>query len=199
MFQLIVGRTLFSLATLLFVGLILFALTRAGPGSPARIVLGADATNEQLAVFEHQNGLDRPVLVQYAAWIERVALHGDFGRSFVSSRNVATEIANALPVTLSVVCFAFAIAVTFGLAIGVIAALSPGGIFDRLTRLGTVVGLSIPAFWLGIVLIRYVAVELRWLPPGGLCPHRRGSCLICRPSRCRPCLSPFITSLCWPE
>src|SRR6476659_5847194 len=128
MFQLIVGRTLFSLATLLFVGLILFALTRAGPGSPARIVLGADATNEQLAVFEHQNGLDRPVLVQYAAWIERVALHGDFGRSFVSSRNVATEIANALPVTLSVVCFAFAIAVTFGLAIGVIAALSPGGI-----------------------------------------------------------------------
>jgi peptide/nickel transport system permease protein len=174
MFQLIVGRTLFSLATLLFVGLILFALTRAGPGSPARIVLGADATNEQLAVFEHQNGLDRPVLVQYAAWIERVALHGDFGRSFVSSRNVATEIANALPVTLSVVCFAFAIAVTFGLAIGVIAALSPGGVFDRLTRLGTVVGLSIPAFWLGIVLIRFVAVELRWLPPGGYMPASAG-------------------------
>lgn len=174
MIQLIVGRTLFSLGTLLFVGLVLFALTRAGPGSPARIVLGADATVEQLAVFERENGLDRPMLVQYGAWIERVALHGDFGRSFVSSRDVAAEISNALPVTLSLVCLAFGISVTFGVGIGITAALYPGGLFDRLTRLGTVIGLSIPAFWLGIVLIRFIAVDLRWLPPGGYIPTSMG-------------------------
>jgi len=167
------GRVLSSIGTLLFVGLALFLLTRAGSGSPARIVLGIDATAQQIAEFDHQHGLDRPVLEQYAVWITDLA-HGDFGRSFVTGRDVAGEIVEALPITLAIVLLAFAIAVVFGLAIGVRAALHPGGMFERLTRLGTVAGLSIPAFWLGILLIRFVAVGLRWLPPGGYAPLSAG-------------------------
>jgi peptide/nickel transport system permease protein len=167
------GRVLSSIGTLLFVGLALFVLTRAGSGSPARIVLGIDATPQQMAAFDHQHGLDRPVLEQYGVWIAGLA-HGDFGRSFVTGRDVAGEIVEALPVTLAIVLLAFAIAVVFGVAIGVRAALHPGGMFDRLTRLGTVAGLSVPAFWLGILLIRFVAVGLRWLPPGGYAPLSAG-------------------------
>ncbi len=173
MLRLVAGRIVSSIGTLFFVGLALFALTRSGPGSPARIVLGADANAEQIAQFEQAHGLDQPFLAQYATWLRDV-LRGDFGKSFVTGRDVATEIVNALPVTLSIVLFAFAIALVFGIGIGILAALRPGGAFDRLSRFASVLGLSIPAFWLGIVLIRFVAVDLRWLPPGGYQPLSAG-------------------------
>ncbi|HKU94626.1 MAG TPA: ABC transporter permease [Vineibacter sp.] len=173
MFRLLAGRFFASLGTLFFVGLVLFALTRAGPGSPARIVLGADATADQIAQFEQIHGLDRPFLEQYITWLVDV-LGGDFGKSFVTGRDVAGEIAGALPVTLSIVLFAFIIALVVGIGIGILAALRPGGPFASVTRLSVVLGLSIPAFWLGIVLIRFVAVELRWLPPGGYAPLSAG-------------------------
>lgn len=173
MLRLVAGRIVSSIGTLLFVGLALFALTRSGPGSPARIVLGADATSEQIAQFEHAHGLDRPFLSQYAAWLGDV-MRGDFGKSFVTGRDVAAEIANALPVTLAIVLFAFLIALVFGIGIGVLAALKPGGVFDRVSRFASVLGLSIPAFWLGIVLIRFLAVDLRLLPPGGYFPLAAG-------------------------
>ena len=173
MLRLLASRAASSVGTLLFVGLLLFALTRAGPGSPARIVLGADATAEQVQQFETANGLDRPFLVQYGDWLSNV-LRGDIGKSFVTSRDVATEIAASLPITLSIVLLAFAIALVFGIGIGVATALRPNGVLDRTARLVTVLGLSIPAFWLGIVLIRFLAVDLRWLPPGGYLPLSAG-------------------------
>jgi peptide/nickel transport system permease protein len=173
MLRLVAGRIVSSIGTLLFVGLALFALTRSGPGSPARIVLGADATAEQIAQFEQAHGLDRPFLSQYAAWLGDVT-RGDFGKSFVTGRDVAAEIVNALPVTLAIVLFAFLIALVFGIGIGVLAALKPGGAFDRISRFASVLGLSIPAFWLGIVLIRFLAVDLRLLPPGGYVPLSAG-------------------------
>lgn len=173
MLRLVAGRIVSSIGTLLFVGLALFALTRSGPGSPARIVLGADATAEQIAQFEQAHGLDQPFLSQYAAWLGDV-MRGDFGKSFVTGRDVASEIVNALPVTLAIVLLAFLIALVFGIGIGVLAALKPGGAFDRISRFASVLGLSIPAFWLGIVLIRFFAVDLRLLPPGGYFPLSAG-------------------------
>ncbi|RYE34668.1 MAG: ABC transporter permease [Hyphomicrobiales bacterium] len=173
MLRLVAGRILSSIGTLLFVGLALFALTRSGPGSPARIVLGADATAEQIAQFEQSHGLDRSFLAQYGAWLGDV-LRGDFGKSFVTGRDVAAQVADALPVTLAIVLFAFVIALVVGIGIGVLAALKPGGAFDRISRFASVLGLSIPAFWLGIVLIRFLAVDLRLLPPGGYAPLSTG-------------------------
>jgi peptide/nickel transport system permease protein len=173
MLRLVAGRVASSVGTLLFVGLVLFALTRAGPGSPARIVLGADATVAQISQFEHEHGLDRPFLAQYADWLGHV-LRGDFGTSFVTGRDVTTEIAGGLPVTLSIVMLSFLIALVGGIGVGTVAALRPDGLFDRLSRVSTVLGLSIPAFWLGIVLIRLLSVDLRWLPPGGYAPLSDG-------------------------
>jgi peptide/nickel transport system permease protein len=173
MLRLVAGRIVSSIGTLLFVGLALFALTRSGPGSPARIVLGADATTEQIAQFEQTHGLDRPFLSQYAAWLGDIT-RGDLGKSFVTGRDVASEIVNALPVTLAIVLLAFLIALIFGVGIGVLTALKPGGAFDRVSRFASVLGLSIPAFWLGIVLIRFLAVDLRLLPPGGYVPLSAG-------------------------
>jgi peptide/nickel transport system permease protein len=107
------------------------------------------------------------VLAQYADWVADVALRGEFGTSFVTGRQVSAEVAAGLPVTLSIVLLAFAIAVGLGIPLGVATALWPGGWFDRGTRVLTVAGLSVPAFWLGLLLIRLFAVDLRWLPPGG--------------------------------
>jgi peptide/nickel transport system permease protein len=173
MLWLLVVRVASSVGTLLFVGLVLFALTRLGPGSPARIVLGANATVEQVTQFEHDHKLDRPFLAQYADWLSGVA-KGDLGVSFVTGRNVAAEIAELLPVTMSIVLLSFSIALVVGIGVGAFAALQPGGICDRATRIGAVFGLSIPAFWLGILLIRLFAVDLRLLPPGGYAPLSAG-------------------------
>ncbi len=79
MIRLFLRRAGFSLLALLLVSLVLFVLTRAIPGSPARMVLGFDATDAQIQQFDHDNGLDRPVVVQYAVWVSRLALHGDLG------------------------------------------------------------------------------------------------------------------------
>lgn len=173
MLRLLCVRIASSVGTLLFVGLVLFALTRSGPGSPARIVLGADAAADQISEFEHEHGLDQPFLAQYADWLLDVA-RGDFGTSFVTGRNVAAEIAASLPVTMSIVLLAFVIALVGGIGIGAFAALRPGGVCDHVTRVGAVFGLSIPAFWLGILLIRIFAVDLRLLPPGGYAPLSAG-------------------------
>lgn len=174
MLRIVAGRVASSVLTLLAVGLVLFLLTRLGPGSPARIVLGAEATESQVARFLADHGLDRPVLTQYADWVAGVATRGEFGTSFVTGRPVSAEIAAGLPVTLSIVGLAFAIALGLGVALGVISALKPGGWFERGLRVATTLGLSIPAFWLGLLLIRTFAVELMVLPPGGWVPPSAG-------------------------
>src|SRR5271168_4813129 len=99
MLGLLLRRAGFSLLSLFLVTSCLFILTRAIPDSPARIVLGQDASEGQISQFEHDHGLDRPVLVQYAAWVEDVVLRGDLGRSFITGRPVGPDIAATLPVT----------------------------------------------------------------------------------------------------
>src|SRR5579862_2087302 len=103
-------RAGFSLMSLLLVSFCLFVLTRAIPDSPARIVLGMDATPAQVARFEQDHGLDRPVVVQYAVWLGGIVSHGDLGRSFITGRSVGEEISRTLPVTLELVVVAFCLA-----------------------------------------------------------------------------------------
>ncbi len=174
MLRIVAGRVAASAGTLLAVGLALFLLTRLGPGSPARIVLGADATEAQVARFESDHGLDQPILAQYASWVADVALRGEFGTSFVTGRAVSDEVVAGLPVTLSVVGLAFAMALALGLPLGVMSALKPGGWMERGLRVVTTLGLSVPAFWLGLLLIRLFAVDLMVLPPGGWIPPSAG-------------------------
>ena len=171
---LLARRAGFSLLSLVLVSLCLFALTRAIPDSPARIVLGQDATEAQVAEFEHDHGLDRAVAVQYASWVSGILLRGDLGRSFITGRDVGGEISKTLPVTLELVVIAFSFACVLSLAAGTASALLRDTVVDYGVRLVAVLGVSVPGFWLALVLIMAFAVDREWFPPGGFTPLSAG-------------------------
>lgn len=174
MLALILRRTGFSLFSLLVVSLILFVLTRSIPDSPARIVLGDDVTEAQVAAFDAQYGLDRPIIVQYFAWLERLVLHGDLGQSFTTRLHMNAEVAATLPVTLELVSIAFVIAFTLSLTLGTLSAVFRDSLIDYGARLIAVLGVSIPGFWLALILVLALAVERDWFPPGGFVPLSEG-------------------------
>jgi peptide/nickel transport system permease protein len=174
MLRMLIDRLAFSILALLFVGLLLFVLTRGVPGSPARVALGLDATDTQIAQFEKDHGLDRPVAEQYIRWLGQLVLHGDFGRSFVTGRSMNALLTETLPITLELVLFAFAFAVVVALPIGVLSAVYEGSWIDHAARIIAVIGVSVPGFWLGLMLIRFPAVEFGWFPPGGFVPLSDG-------------------------
>src|ERR1700682_2567777 len=115
---LLLRRAGFSLLSLLLVSACLFLLTRSIPDSPARIVLGQDATEAQAMQFEREHGLDRSVSVQYARWVTGIIARGDLGRSFITGRAVGGEIARTLAVTLGLVVIAFSFACVLSIVTG---------------------------------------------------------------------------------
>src|SRR3984893_5231507 len=188
MLRMLIDRLAFSILALLFVGLLLFVLTRGVPGSPARVALGLDATDTQTAQFEKDHGLDRPVAEQYIRWLGQLVLHGDFGRSFVTGRSMNALLTETLPITLELVLFAFAFAVAVALPIGVLSAVYEGTWLDHAARIFAVIGVSVPGFWLGLMLIRFPAVEFGWFPPWRLrsaVGRARGASAVHRPARLR--------------
>ncbi|MGO9945498.1 MAG: ABC transporter permease [Steroidobacteraceae bacterium] len=174
MLSLLVRRGAFSVFSLAVVSAVLFLLTRSIPDSPAHIVLGPDATEAQIAQFDHDNGLDRPVMTQYGAWLNELVLHGDFGRSFVTGRSVDRQIARTFPVTIEMVALAFIVACALSLTLGTLAALLRDTVVDYAARLIGVLGVSLPGFWLALVLILALAVNRDWFPPGGFTPLSEG-------------------------
>lgn len=174
MLALALRRGAFSVFSLLVVSLILFVLTRSIPESPARIVLGDEVTEAQIAAFDAQHGLDRPVLVQYLAWLERLVLHGDLGQSFTTRLHMNAEVAATLPITLELVTIAFVVAFLVSLTLGTLSALWRDSLIDYAARLLAVLGVSIPGFWLALVLVLALAVERDWFPPGGFVPIAEG-------------------------
>jgi peptide/nickel transport system permease protein len=174
MLTMLLRRAGFSLLSLLLVSACLFALTRAIPDSPARIVLGQDATTEQIAQFEHDHGLDRPALVQYVSWIGGIVTRGDLGQSFVTGRPADQDIVRTLPITLELVVSGFIFACAVALFTGTVSALLRGSLVDHGFRLLAVLGVSMPGFWLALVLILYFSVQLEWFPPGGYIPLSDG-------------------------
>jgi peptide/nickel transport system permease protein len=174
MLTLLIRRAGFSLLSLVLVTSCLFILTRAIPDSPARIVLGQDVSQAQLTQFEHDHGLDRPVVVQYADWLENLLVHGDLGRSFITGRPVGPDIVDSLPVTLELVVVAFVFSCVLSILAGTVSALLRDTALDYGVRLIAVLGVSIPGFWLALVLIMALAVDRDWFPPGGVVPWSRG-------------------------
>ena len=174
MLTLLVRRAGFSLLSLVLVTSVLFVLTRAIPDSPARIVLGQDATDAQIAQFEHDHELDRPVIWQYAAWVDRLALHGSLGNSFITGRPVGADIVATLPVTLELVVVAFVFSLGLSVVAGTLSALLRDTALDYAVRLVAVLGVSIPGFWMALVLILVMAVDHEWFPPGGVQPWSAG-------------------------
>jgi peptide/nickel transport system permease protein len=173
MLLLALRRVAFSLFSLLVVSLVLFLLTRSIPDSPARIVLGDQATEEQIAQFDRDHDLDRPVVAQYLSWLRRLLFHADLGRSFTTGLDMNRQIANTLPVTMEIVTIAFIVATLVSVALGTVSALCRDSPVDYLARLVAVLGISVPGFWLALVLILFFAVDRDWFPPGGIVPLRQ--------------------------
>lgn len=156
-------------AVLLLASVITFALGAMAKTNPAAAVLGETATEADIARLNHQFGLDRPLVVQYADWLGS-ALQGDLGVSWFTTVPVADSIAQALPVDLSIALLAIVLAVLIGGAAGIGAALSNGGVFDRaVTIVCSMLG-TLPPFVIGMALIVVFAVKAKLLPAGGYVP-----------------------------
>jgi peptide/nickel transport system permease protein len=169
MLKLIAFRLLAFVPTLIAASLILFVAINVVPGSAAKAALGIDATPQAIARFEHQHGLDRPLHVQYFAWLGGV-LGGDFGTSFQNHVPVGPELLARLPVTLELAALAFLIANLIAVPLGALAAYFHQRKADvSITFLATVLG-AIPNFWLATLLILLFALTLRSLPAGGYVP-----------------------------
>jgi peptide/nickel transport system permease protein len=162
-------RLLMALPVLVLVSVISFGIIWLVPGDAASAFLEPGATAEQLERVRHTLGLDRPFYEQVVAWYGRV-LQGDLGRSILLQRTVASAIAERLPVTLSLAGIALALATVVGVAAGTLAALRRDAWVDQLMMGGAIVGLSVPEFWLGLLLITVLGVDLGWLPTGGFVP-----------------------------
>lgn len=168
-----IRRALSACVVFLGVSLLLFYMCRLTPVSPARVVLGADALDEQIVAFERQHGLDLPIPAQYEAWIRSIFSDG-FGESYITNLPIGEEIARTLPVTVELVVFALLVTVVGAILLGAWAAIREGDWPDHLLRVVSICGLSIPGFWLALLLIKYFSVELGWFPPGGLIPIEEG-------------------------
>jgi peptide/nickel transport system permease protein len=164
------SRILQIVPTLLLVSLLVFGLQQLMPGDPALVMAGEEQGDAQVvAQIRAELWLDRPVAVQYVHWIGRV-VQGDLGYSWRTREPVARLIGEKLPVTAQLGVMAFVIAVLIGVPAGVVAAVYRNRVWDYLANALGLAGLSLPTFWLGIMLILLVSVWLRLLPPSGFVP-----------------------------
>jgi len=151
---------------LLGIVVVVFGLLQIIPGDPAVVLLGQDATPEAVAELRTTLGLDRPLPVQLGHYILNLA-RGDLGESIFRGESVAAAIASRLPATIEVAVAALCFAVLLGLLLGVISAAKRGSVFDTASMLFAQLGVSMPVFWLGILLMLWFAVSLNWLPAVG--------------------------------
>ncbi|ALS26593.1 peptide ABC transporter permease [Paenibacillus sp. 32O-W] len=155
-------RTLTLLLTVLFVIALTFSVFRVIPGNPALAILGVEATDEQIAMLEAKLGTDRPLGEQFLDWIGGVAVL-DFGESLRYSDPVLALIAARLPVTVSLAVLAMAITVVVAIPLGIAAARARGKAADLAVSIGTQLGLAVPSFWMGIILILVFGLTLKWV------------------------------------
>ena len=160
-------RLLALIPLLLIVSFIVFALSLLIPGDPARVVAGGQkATPAGVERARKKLRLDKPFVEQYGLWLGHAA-QGDLGDSFYNHRTVGSEIASRFPVTLSVALGAITITILLGVPLGILAGTRPRSLADRIVTATSSIGLAMPDFWLGMILITIFAVNLHMLPSGG--------------------------------
>jgi peptide/nickel transport system permease protein len=166
MLRFVVRRLLLLVPILLGLSILVFAWIRALPGGPAEALLGERATPERVAQIRKQYGLDKPVFVQYLRYVRTVG-HGDFGQSVRTRRAVVTELREKFPATIELALAAMIVSIGVGVPLGFIAAKRYGGPLDHASLVASLLGISIPVFFLAILLKYVFAVKLGWLPTVG--------------------------------
>jgi peptide/nickel transport system permease protein len=171
MFGYVIRRLMAAVPIAFGVSVVCFALVYLAPGDPVQTLLPPDADAQTVQRLRELYGLDRPLPVQYLAWLGRVAV-GDFGRSIATGRPVAEEIARSLGNTVLLAVLSVLVAFSIAFILGTVAGRQTGGWLDRLVTGVAVLGVSIPNYWLGIVLVIIFSVELMALPASGMAGDR---------------------------
>jgi peptide/nickel transport system permease protein len=166
MLHYVLRRLLLAVLVCATVLVVAFALTRLS-GDVAVSIAGPQASAEDIATIRHTNGLDRPLPIQFLSWAEAAAT-GDLGRSFLYRTPVIQLIRARLPVTLTLGCAGLAVALLVSLPLGILAATAEGTLLDQAVMLVALLGQAVPSFWLGLLLIIWLGLDLGWLPINGL-------------------------------
>jgi peptide/nickel transport system permease protein len=162
-----VARRVIAVVPVLFgISVLVFGLVHLIPGDVAQILLGTQATDQQIETLRRTFGLDRPLPVQYLDWVSHI-LQGDFGVSFRTNRPVLPDLISRFGVTLQLTLVSMIVALVVAIPLGVASAANRGRGSDAIARVLALLGLSIPNFWLGTLLILFVSLVLHWLPPVG--------------------------------
>ncbi|MFA5670392.1 MAG: ABC transporter permease [Balneolaceae bacterium] len=167
------GQRIFQMILVLFfVSIVVYSLIIIIPGDAATAVVGADASEEQLMIVREQLGLNEPVFVRYVKWVGNM-LKGDFGRSMTTNHRVTTLVSIRFPITMQLTLCGMVLAVSIGIPLGIIAAKKNNSFTDMVLRAITSLGMSLPNFWLGLLLILFFSLKLGWFAPSGLIPIKQ--------------------------
>lgn len=164
----VVKRLLLMIPVVLGVAILIFSILYFVPGDPASIILGVEATPEQLAAKRAELGLDQPFFVQLGAYLKSVFIDFDFGTSYFTGASVAQEIMSRLPRTATIAFVSMLLSLLIGAPLGITAATHQNSWIDNSSIVLSLVGVSIPQFWAALMLVLLFALELGWLPPMGI-------------------------------
>ena len=167
MYKFILKRLIMMIPVLLGVVFIIFTMMYLTPGSPEDMILGDNATEEDKQELREELGLDDPFLVRFGSYIFNIVTKGDFGTSYSNGRSVTGEILDRFPTTALLALLSMVVALCIGVPLGILAATKQYSIFDHLATTVSLFGISVPNFWLGMMLIIVFAVHLGILPPSG--------------------------------
>ncbi len=166
MAQFLTRRLILSFFILLGVSFIVFIIMHMAPGDPVRVVAGLDAPAEVVEAIRREWGFDQPIHVQYIRWLRRAVLL-DFGRSAITGETVAFSILSRLPNTIKLNLAAYAVALGIGVPLGILSALKQYSVLDHAGTVVALIGISMPSFWLGLLLIIVFSLNLGWFPSFG--------------------------------
>ncbi len=167
MHKFILNRILMMLPVLLGVSLVVFSMMYFTPGDPARLILGETASETEVRELREEMGLNDPFLLQYGRYLKKAVFEGDLGTSYVTGRPVVTEIVARFPTTMLLAVLSVFISVLIGIPTGIVSATRQYSLFDNLAMILALVGVSMPNFWQGLVLIIVFSLHLGWLPASG--------------------------------
>lgn len=173
MHKYVIKRILWVIPVILGVSFTVFTILHFSPGDPALIILGESAPAEAVASLKAEMGLDQPFLVQFFNYVYKVFFKFDLGRSYISNRLVLNEILTRLPNTLKLATLSISVAALVGIPLGVVAAIKPYSKVDNITMVFALIGVSMPAFWMGLLLIIIFSLTLGWFPATGFTTWRQ--------------------------
>lgn len=168
MFRYIVKRLLWMIPVVLGITIFIFTLMHIVPGDPARMIAGSAATEEEVEMTREKLGLNEPFLVQLGDYMSGLFFHGDMGTSYATGSSIGNEIMARLPRTLAIGLSSIFISTIVGVLLGITAAIHQNRWQDSACMLASLIGVSMPSFWLALLLVLLFAVKLQWLPASGI-------------------------------